>query len=87
MPVEVSGIRFFNVRDVAEIVGVSRQSIWRWHRDNKIPSPRYIRKKHKHRLFTREEVEKIYEYAHRLESVDSTEEFEHQLKLFDQQGA
>ena len=85
MPVEVSGKRFFNVTDVTEIVGVTRQSIWRWCRDEKIPSGR--RYQGQQRIFTREEVEKIYAYAHRLEPAGSTGEFEHQLKLFKQNGA
>jgi predicted DNA-binding transcriptional regulator AlpA len=85
MPVEVSGKRFFNVTDVTEIVGVTRQSIWRWRKDNEIPDGRRYRGREL--LFTREEVEKIYAHAHRLEPADSTEEFEDQLKLFKQNGA
>jgi predicted DNA-binding transcriptional regulator AlpA len=85
MPIKVSGKRFFNVTDVTEIVEVSRQSIWRWHKAGKIPDGRRYRGRDL--LFTREEVEEIYEYAHRLEPAGSTEEFENQLKLFKQNGA
>jgi predicted DNA-binding transcriptional regulator AlpA len=43
MPIKVSGKRFFNVTDVTEIVEVSRQSIWRWHKAGKIPDGRRYR--------------------------------------------
>jgi predicted site-specific integrase-resolvase len=85
MPVDVSGKQFFMATEVAEIVGVTRQTLWRWHKAQKIPSGRRYRGTKL--LFTQEEVETIYEYAHRLEPGDPSADFENQLKLFEETGA
>lgn len=85
MPVEVSGKRFFTVTDVTDLVGVTRQTIWRWRKAGKIPDGRRYRGREV--LFTQEEVEDIYAHAHRLEPSDSGADFEDQLKLFSQNGA
>lgn len=84
MPVEISGKRFFTVSDVAEIVEVTRQTIWRWRRDGQVPSGRRYRGQKV--VFTRGEVEEIYAHAHRLEPSDVGDGFRNQLKLF-QKGA
>ena len=85
MPVEISGKRFFTVTDVAEIADVTRQSIWRWRRDGVVPNGR--RYQGQKVVFTREEVEKIYAHAYRLEPSDVGDDVREQLKLFDQNDA
>jgi len=85
MPVEVFGKQFFNVKEVTEIVGVTRQTIWRWRKAGEIPDGR--RYQGRDLLFNRDEVEKIYSHAHRLEPTNSAKDFEDQLKLFNQNGA
>lgn len=85
MPVEISGKRFFTVTDLTEIVGVTRQTIWRWRRDGRVPTGRRYRGQNI--VFTREEVEEIYAHAHRLEPSDVGDDVREQLKLFDQNDA
>ena len=81
MAVELDGEVYLCVSEVAERLGVARQTLWRWRTDGEIPSG------HRYRggqvVFSVSEVEKIEAYAHRLEpirvgsSVDSN-----QLRLF-----
>jgi len=85
MPVEVFGKRFYMATEVADIVDVTRQTIWRWHRAGKIPSGRRYRGSKL--LFTQGEVESIYEHAHRLEPGGPSGDFENQLKLFEENSA
>ncbi len=85
MPIEVSGKLFYTVTEVADLADVTRQTIWRWRKAEKIPDGRKYRGREV--LFNREEVEKIYTHAHRLEPSNMVPEFEGQLKLFRQDSA
>ena len=76
--VEVGGVRYFSAGDVAKAVGVSRQTLWRWRQEGKIPAGHRYRDRQV--LFTAEELEAIKEYAHRIEPIAPTEV--NQLKLF-----
>jgi predicted DNA-binding transcriptional regulator AlpA len=80
MPVEIKGKTFYTMGEVAEVAGVVRQTIWRWKNAGKIPSGRRYRGREL--LFTQSEMEKIYEYAHRLEPGDASPDFEDQMTLF-----
>lgn len=80
MPVELKGKTFYTLGDVAEVVDVARQTIWRWKKDGKVPAGRRYRGREL--LFTQDEMEEIYAYAHRLEPGDPSSEFADQLKLF-----
>ncbi len=81
MAVELNGEVYLCVSEVAERLGVSRQTLWRWRTEGEIPTG------HRYRggqvVFSIPEVEKIEAFAHRLEpitvgsSLDST-----QLRLF-----
>jgi predicted DNA-binding transcriptional regulator AlpA len=83
MPVEISGKRFFSVTEVASISDVTRQTLWRWRKQGVIPKGRKYRGRKI--VFTQDELETIYAYAHRLEPPAETTDFQHQLKLFDSQ--
>ena len=65
MPIEIEGETYFSAGDVTEEVGISRQTLWRWQQDQKVPPG------HRYRgrmlVFTFHEVEEIREYANRLE--------------------
>ena len=80
MPVQIKGIRLYTMSEVAQVAEVTRQTVWRWKRDGKIPAGRRYRGREL--LFTQEEMEDIYAYAHRLELEGSSSGFEDQLKLF-----
>jgi predicted DNA-binding transcriptional regulator AlpA len=38
MPLEIDGRPFLTLSELAGAIGVSRQTLWRWRRDGKIPS-------------------------------------------------
>ena len=69
MPLSINGMEFFTSAEVAESVGVSRQTMWRWRKDEKIPAGSKYRDGKV--LFTREEVARIKEFAHRVVPLDS----------------
>ena len=80
VPFFVSGTPFYTATEATEIVGVSRQSLWRWRRDSLVPCGRRYRGREL--LYTRDEVEAIYAHAHRLERADAAERLALQLDLF-----
>lgn len=68
MSVLVNEQEFFTATEVADDVGVVRQTLWRWRQKGKIP------KGHRYRdrqiLFTHQEREQIREFAHKLEPIE-----------------
>jgi len=68
MPVEVNGKEYLQVTEVAEIVGVTRQTLWRWRRDGLIPVGRKYRGRQV--IYNREEIELIRQFAERIEPID-----------------
>ena len=78
MPVEVDGVTYYSASDVAQEVGISRQSLWRWRQDGKVPSGRKYRDRQI--LFTAAEIEQIRDYANRLEPAEPATS--QQLRLF-----
>lgn len=79
MPLQIDGITYLNASETLEEAGVSRQTLWRWRQEGKIPSG------HRYRdhevLFTREEVEEIKAFANRLEPIGADLDSS-QLRLF-----
>ena len=80
MPVEIGGNRFFTMGEVAEVAEVARQTVWRWKKAGKIPAGRRYRGREV--LYTLEEMEGIYHYAHRIEPEGDGAAFRNQLSLF-----
>ena len=80
MPLDLRGKTFYTMGEVADVAGVARQTVWRWGKAGKIPEGRRYRGREL--LFTLDEMEAIYDYAHRLEPVQPSSDFEDQLKLF-----
>ena len=79
MSIEVDGVTYYSAADVLQEIGVSRQTLWRWRHEGKVPGGRRYRDKQI--LFTRGEVQQIRDYANRLEPLqrpapDKTEHFE-----------
>lgn len=74
--IEVRGTTFFPASAVAKDLNISRQTLWRWRHEGKIP------KGHRYRngqiLFSADEVDAVREFAHRIEPIDSG----NQLRLF-----
>ena len=79
MPVEIGGIRYLSTTEVLETVDVTRQTLWRWRQEGKIPSGHRFRGRMV--VFGPEEVSAIQEYANRIEPIDNPSV--RQLSLFD----
>lgn len=78
MPVTIDGVQYYSATEVLGDLSVSRQTLWRWRADRKIPSGRRDRRKRV--LFNREEFDAIRAYANLLEPINSGSK--DQLKLF-----
>lgn len=78
MPIAVDGVTYYSASEVARAVGVSRQSLWRWRQDGKVPPGRRFRDRQI--LFTAGEIEQVKDYANRLEPAEPTSA--QQLGLF-----
>ena len=67
MLLAVSGQEFFTATEVAQDVGVVRQTLWRWRQEGTIPAGSRYRDRQV--LFTRAELDRIREFAHRVEPL------------------
>jgi len=77
-PVAIDGTFYFSATDVAAVLKISRQTLWRWRRAGKIPLGHRFRDGQT--LFTEGEVEEIRSFAHRIEPIGATDR--NQLELF-----
>lgn len=77
MPLEIRGLNYFTASEVAEQVGVSRQTLWRWRQEGSIPQGHRFRKKHV--VFTPAEVREIDEFANRIDPIEPSEEVQRDL--------
>ena len=71
MPLEVSGSKYFTASELAIELSVSRQTIWRWRREGKIPSG--LRFRNRQVVFTPQEADAVLEYANRVEPITENE--------------
>jgi predicted DNA-binding transcriptional regulator AlpA len=78
MPLQINGAEYFSAAEVADGVGVSRVTLWRWRQDGRIPRGNRLRGRQV--LFTKGEVEAIRDYALRVEPISP--EGSDQLSLF-----
>ena len=72
MPIEINGAEYLLATEIAGAVGVSRQTLWRWRRDGKIPMGQKYRGCQI--VFTYDELETICQFSKRLEPVDGVME-------------
>ena len=77
MSLEIQGVLYFPAAEVAREIGVSRQTLWRWRRDGKIPVGHRFRDRQI--LFTEDEVVEIRSHANRVEPVVDVDEKQMQL--------
>jgi len=78
MPVEVKGRLYWTGSELAQELKLSRQTLWRWRQERKIPVGNRLRSRHI--LFDEDEVQAIRDYANRLEPADP--DAPRQLRLF-----
>jgi transposase-like protein len=78
MPFPIEGVTYFTMDEVAREAGVSRQTLWRWRRDGKVPRGHSFRDGQQV-LFTLSELQAVREHAHRVEPIGGARD---QLGLF-----
>jgi predicted DNA-binding transcriptional regulator AlpA len=75
---QIGGRALFPLEAVAEAAGVTRQTLWRWRKDRKIPLGHKLR--NRRIVFSETEAAQVLEYAHQLEPI-APEEDPNQLSL------
>ena len=79
MTVQIDGIVYYTAHEVTVALKITRQTLWRWRTEGKIPQG------HRHRghriLFSRDDLNEIIQYAHHIEPIGISRSA--QLKLFD----
>ena len=74
----IDGSDYFSVAQILKSTGVSRQTLWRWRQEGKVPAGHLFRDKQI--LFTADEFEQIRHYANRVEPIGNDPRS--QLNLF-----
>jgi len=77
MPVELNNRLYFSVNEVLVDTGVSRQTLWRWRQNGRVPPGHRFRDRQI--LFDEEEFHAIRSFATHVERLD---EGARQLRLF-----
>ena len=77
MPIELKSRLYFSVNEVLSDTGISRQTLWRWRQDGKVPLGHRFRDRQI--LFDEEEFHAIRRYATHVEPLDVGAR---QLRLF-----
>jgi predicted DNA-binding transcriptional regulator AlpA len=76
--IEVNGIKYLSLAEVSADLRISRQTVWRWRQQGKIPGGHRFRNRQV--VFSMDEVEAIREYANRIEPINTDT---NQLGLFE----
>ncbi len=76
--IDVAGEKYFPANEVAKDLGISRQTLWRWRLEKKIPMGHRFRGRQV--VFTSQECDAIREFANRIEPISTT--LTNQLGLF-----
>lgn len=79
MSVELQGVVYLSSTEVLSELRISRQTLWRWRQDGKVPAGNRFRDGRL--LFSQHDVDQIREYAHRIEPAEVGDNS--QLQLFD----
>jgi predicted DNA-binding transcriptional regulator AlpA len=68
MPLKIAGLEYLTAAEVCQVVSISRQTLWRWRQNSRIPAGRRFRGQRL--VFGQDEVEQIRRYASLLEPAD-----------------
>ena len=74
MPFEQNGIRYYSKSETANAIGVSRQTLYRWIQDRKVPSPRFERKRDGRFFYSEYEFQLIEAFTYWIEQLHETQE-------------
>jgi len=65
MALSVYGVTYVTVKDLVDSLSITRQTLWRWRRERKIPQGQRFRDKRL--LFTQSELRQIEAFANHIE--------------------
>ena len=80
--VEIDGNSYYTAAHVAKVLGISRQTLWRWRQEGRIPPGHRYRGRQV--VFTEDELTVIRDFANRIEPIGPATR--DQLKLFGDDG-
>lgn len=82
MELTIDGVKYYPAADLVRRIGVSRQTLWRWRKQEKVPSGYHYRDGRLY--FTEDECRAVMEYANHIEpaSVPQGGNGASQLSLF-----
>ncbi|MHA7816152.1 MAG: helix-turn-helix transcriptional regulator [Pseudohaliea sp.] len=80
MAIKLQNIKYLSLSDVLGEIGITRQTLWRWRQEGKVPAGHRLRNRMV--VFSPEEVEEIRAYANQLEPIASPAGAMPQLSLF-----
>lgn len=67
MPVTIEGVEFFTTTEVTQMLGVSRQTLWRWRAEGNVPLGHRFRRKSI--VFSKVEVDEIVAFGNKIEPI------------------
>jgi predicted DNA-binding transcriptional regulator AlpA len=74
MPIEINGLTYVTASEVVDKLDVSRQTLWRWRHEGKIPSGHRFRNRQV--VFTPAEVKEIELFATRVDPIDPSDKLQ-----------
>jgi predicted site-specific integrase-resolvase len=77
MPVLINGTEYLSAAEMMRELGISRQTLYRWRQEGKVPSGHRFRDGKI--LFTREQADEIRDFALHVERADVARD---QMRLF-----
>jgi len=78
MPSAISGVKYYSSPEVLAECAISRQTLWRWRKEGKIPAGQRFRDGSV--LYTESEYQAVKDYANSVEPIDPGSE--NQLQFF-----
>lgn len=82
MPVNINNIKYISASELLAELGVTRQTLWRWRQQGKIPSGNRMRNRMV--VFSPGEVEEIKAFANQIQPIKAEPKAASQLNLFAQ---
>jgi len=64
MSIEIDGVSYVSAAELQSELGTTRQTLWRWRKEGKIPQGRRYRDRQV--VFTEDEARVVRDYANRL---------------------
>jgi hypothetical protein len=69
VPLEIKGLTYLSLSEAAEQAEVTRQTLWRWRQERKVPMGHRYRGRQV--IYTPAEVREIEQFANRIDPIDA----------------